>query len=203
MIVEPGTARGFTLLELVVGIVLLSLALVILLSLFLPMMNYQSQPIYQVRATVLGQSMLDEATSRAFDEMADRHGGTLYPAYCGSVSGAESSLGPCTAPASYGLDAAEGGSRNFTLYNDVDDFDHFCASKPGHTPLTGDEVAAWLGLDPALYAHYLVSICVTSAPELISDPGLSGREDVAKQVEVTVTQPSGEPLTFTRYRSNY
>ena len=198
---DPRSVRGFTLLELVIGIVLLSLALVLLLSLFLPMMSYQSQPIYQVRAAVLGQSMLDETLSRSFDENSDRRGGAQSLSYCGAVSGTESSLGDCTSVANYGLDAAEGGSRDFTLYNDVDDFDNFCASKSGRSPLTGDEVAAKLDLDSSLYAYYLVSICVTSAPEIV--PGSGGGVDVAKRVVVTVTQPNGEPLSLISYRSNY
>ena len=191
---------GFTLIEMVIGITLLGIALLLLVGTFLPMLHYQSQPIYQVRAAVLGKSMLDEALSRSFDEASDRSGGTRNPLYCGTVSGTEQTISACTSPSSYGLDSAEGSSRNFSSYNDVDDFDNFCATKSGRTALTGTEIAALLGLDSSLYQSYQVSICVTSAPGWW---GLASRDDVAKKVVVTVTMPSGESMPFVAYRSNY
>ncbi len=197
---ERRVSRGFTLIECVIGIVLLSIAMILLVGTFLPMMDYQSQPIYQVRAAALGQSMLDETLSRSFDEHSDRSGGTRNLSYCGVVGSGEESSGACTAPAAYGLDAAEGSSRNFSLYNDVDDFDNFCAGKAGRSALTGAEIATLLGLDAALYSQYSVAICVTSAPEWL---GLAARDDVAKKVVVRVTTPAGESLPFVAYRSNY
>ncbi len=197
---ERRVSRGFTLIECVIGIVLLSIAMILLVGTFLPMMNYQSQPIYQVRAAALGHSMLDEALSRSFDENSDRSGGTRNLRYCGTAGSGEESAGPCTVPSAYGLDAAEGTSRNFTLYNDVDDFDNFCAGKSGRSALSGDEIASLLGLDTSLYSQYRVTICVTSAPEWL---GLSSRDDVAKKVVVSVITPAGDSLSFVAYRSNY
>lgn len=201
MLVPKHDARGgFTLIEMVIGITLLGIALLLLVGTFLPMLHYQSQPIYQVRAAVLGQSMLDEALSRSFDEKSDRSGGTRNPLYCGTVSSTEQSVGVCTLTSAYGLDSAEGSSRNFSSYNDVDDFDNFCATKSGRTALSGTEIASLLGLDTSLYANYQVSVCVTSASGWW---GLAARDDVAKKVVVTVTMPSGESMPFVAYRSNY
>ena len=197
---EHRSTGGFTLIEMVIGITLLGMALLLLVGTFLPMLNYQPQPIYQVRAAVLGKSMLNEALSRSFDEKSDRSGGTRTPRYCGTVSSSEQTISACSSPSAYGLDSSEGSSRNFSLYNDVDDFDNFCATKSGRTALSGTEIASLLGLDTSLYANYTVSVCVTSASGWW---GLPSRDDVAKKIVVTVTAPSGESIAFVAYRSNY
>jgi len=46
-------ACGFTLLELVAGIALLAVVLLLITGAFLPMINKQAQPIYQIRAAEL------------------------------------------------------------------------------------------------------------------------------------------------------
>ena len=46
---------GFTLLELVAGIALFAVVLLLITGAFLPMINKQTQPIYQVRAAELAQ----------------------------------------------------------------------------------------------------------------------------------------------------
>lgn len=187
--------RGFTLLELVAGIAVFSVVLLLIASAFLPMINRQTQPIYQVRAAELGQAMLQEVLARSFDQNADRSGTTLnglYP-YCGSIAtgvSTEVSTGSCSA--TLGAETGE----SYPQFNDVDDYNVFC-----NTPITGSALAAAQNLNTTLYQNYSVAVCVTQAPSLL---GLTaGRTDVAKQITVTVTTPAGEPIPFTSYRSNY
>lgn len=206
MLAVNSRESGFTLLELVLGIVLLAIALLMLLSVLLPQARNRPQPIYQARAMELAQTMLQEVLSRSYDELSDRQGvSTLNKyRYCGAINAnLEESSGPCTAPSAYGPEGAElnaklaDGTPNFTLYNDVDDFQLFCLA-----PLTGAQVAAVQGLDTSLYQGYGVQLCIDSYPAGL---GLTERDggDVAKRIRVTVTMPSQESLVLTDYRSNY
>ena len=188
---------GFTLIELVTGIVLFAVAMTLIVGVFLPMTRQQAQPIYQVRAAELGQAMLQEVLSRSFDENSDRSGTTTAGKYryCGAIdttnTATESSTGSCSS--TLGADAGE---SSYSQYDDVDDFNTFCSS-----PISGSTLATWQGLNSALYDNYTISVCVVNAPALVSET--SGRTDVAKKITVTVTTPAAEAIPFVSYRSNY
>ena len=188
-------ACGFTLLELVAGIALLAVVLLLITSAFLPMINKQAQPIYQIRAAELAQSMLQEVLSRSYDENTDRSGQTVAGKYqyCGSIDPAniavESSSGNCST--TLGSESGE----TYTSFDDIDDFNLYC-----NAPITGSAFAQLQGLDTSLYENYSIKVCVENAPELL---GLATRNDVAKKVTVTVITPAGEAIVFTSYRSNY
>ena len=192
---NPRRACGFTLLELVAGIALFAVVMLLITGAFLPMINKQTQPIYQIRAAELAQSMLQEALARSYDENADRSGQTVAGKYqyCGSIDTAnnatESSSGNCST--TLGADSGE----TYTTFDDVDDFNLYC-----NAPITGSAFAQLQGLDTSLYENYSIKVCVENAPELL---GLATRNDVAKKVTVTVTTPAGEAIPFTSYRSNY
>ena len=190
-------ACGFTLLELVAGIALLAVVLLLITGAFLPMINKQAQPIYQIRAAELAQSMLQEDLARSYDENSDRSGQTVAGKYqyCGSIDPANilteisAALGSCST--TLGAESGE----TYTTFDDVDDFNFYCNS-----PITGSAFAQLQGLDTSLYENYSIKVCVENAPELLS---LTARTDVAKKITVTVTTPAGEAIPFTSYRSNY
>lgn len=190
--------QGFTLLELVVGMVLLALALVIITGVLAPLVSQQREPLYQVRAAELAQALLGEIAGRSFDEHSDRSGLTSNNRYryCGAISltEQEESSGDCTDPAHYGPEG-----ESYRQFNDVDDFNAYCPSQGG-SAISGDDYASLRGLDPTLYAHFSLTVCVSNAPQW---QGGSSRTDLAKRYRVTVTTPSGETLPFTGYRSNY
>ena len=186
---------GFTLLELVAGIALFAVVMLLITGAFLPMINKQAQPIYQIRAAELAQSMLQEALARSYDENSDRSGQTVAGKYqyCGSIDPAniavESSSGNCST--TLGSESGE----TYTSFDDIDDFNLYC-----NAPITGSAFAQLQGLDTSLYENYSIKVCVENAPELL---GLTTLNDVAKKVTVTVTTPAGEAIPFTSYRSNY
>ena len=188
---------GFTLLELVAGIALFAVVMLLITGAFLPMVNKQAQPIYQIRAAELAQSMLQEILARSYDENSDRTGQTVAGKYqyCGSIDPANiltetsAALGSCST--TLGADSSE----TYATFDDVDDFNLYC-----NVPITGSAFAQLQGLDTALYENYSIKVCVENAPELL---GLTTRNDVAKKVTVTVTTPAGEAIPFTSYRSNY
>ena len=187
---------GFTLIELVTGIVLFAVAMTLIMGVFLPMTRQQAQPIYQVRAAELGQGMLQEVLSRSFDENSDRSGTTTAGKYryCGVIDAMNTTTEYSTGNCSSSL-GADSGESSYTQYDDVDDFNLYC-----NAPITGSAFAQLQGLDTSLYENYSIKVCVENAPELLS---LTARTDVAKKITVTVTTPAGEAIPFTSYRSNY
>lgn len=192
----PVNQKGFTLIELVTGMVVLAIAMVMLVSAFLPMLKNQSQPVYQVRAAELGQSMLDEILSRSFDENSNRTGVTVnqkYP-YCGAIDAANSALEISSGNCSTTLGTEN--SETYAQFDDVDDYNSYC-----NQPITGSAFATLQGLNTALYQNYTIAVCVTQAPSFLN--ATTGRTDIAKKIKVTVITPANEAIAFISYRSNY
>ena len=93
-------ASGFTLIELIIGIVVFAIAMALLSSLLLPQAKRSVDPIFQRRATELANSLINEIQGKAYCENA-----TPWLAVCDSHN-----LGP-----------DNGEVRN--LFDDVDDYD--------------------------------------------------------------------------------
>ena len=74
--------RGFTLIELIVGIVLLAVALTGILGLLINQAPKAVDPVQQVRAAQLAQRLAGEILQKSFDEQSDHNGGRYR---CGEV----------------------------------------------------------------------------------------------------------------------
>ncbi|OGO80614.1 MAG: pili assembly chaperone [Chromatiales bacterium RIFOXYA1_FULL_46_5] len=182
---------AFTLVELVIGIVVLAIALTVITGVLGPLYQRSTDPWHQVRAAELGHSFMNEIMARSFDENSDRADGAYR---CDSTTEPTPvTPWPCTAAASFGPDAAE--SR--ISFNDVDDFHNFSATGDAITnilasPLTG------------LYSNYQVAIDVAydgNFNGVVNEAGATER--LAKRIRVSVTTPSGEVIQFAAYRSNW
>ncbi|WP_144212322.1 type IV pilus modification PilV family protein [Shewanella donghaensis] len=104
---QTAKAKGFTLIELVVGMLVLSIAIVLLTSMLLPQGDRAVETLSRVRSAELAHSVMNEIWAKRFDENTNSNGG--IPA-CNAPLGVACStnLGP------------NGESRND--YNDVDDY---------------------------------------------------------------------------------
>ena len=100
--------KGFTLLELVIGIVVFTISLTIVLSLIVPQAEQTAEPLRQVKAAKLGQSLMNDILSRSYDENSDRS-----PPFetCNAKGNCSSTLGP------------EESSED--EYDDVDDYNGY------------------------------------------------------------------------------
>lgn len=100
--------RGFTLIELIVGMLVFSIAIVLLTSVLFPQGDHAAQTLQRVRAAELAQSVLNEIWGKAYDDNTPVSG---VPA-CNSPDGVAcgNHIGP---------EAGEG--RND--FDDVDDYD--------------------------------------------------------------------------------
>jgi len=172
--------RGFTLVELVVGIVVLAVAMMIMNTMLISQSKDALEPLYRLRASQLGQSIMQNILSRSYDENSDHNGG-LYR--CGEIWQPSNAVQDCST--TLGLDSGEvaGEHQNF---NDVDDF-----ITTGFEPAVsyGDVLGGDL---PSQYNNYVVSIEV----EIVT-------VDISKKIAVIIKTPSGEQIRFSALKGNY
>ena len=200
--------KGFTLIELVIGMVVLAIAMMIMNTMLISQSKDALEPLYRLRASQLGQSILQSILSRSYDENSDHNGGYYR---CGEVWG-DSSLwydgtswqtsGTATAIACstptpsasstapvYGVDSdeSEGDHQN---YNDVDDFitDGF-ESAVNYGDVLGDNL-------PTQYNNYAIKIEVAEDTTTVSTITM-------KRIDVTIQTPSDEEIVFSALKGNY
>jgi MSHA pilin protein MshD len=184
---------GFTLIELVIGIVVFSIALVLFSSLIVPQAIRSVDPIFQVRATELGQSLINEIASKSFDEKSDRTGGSTL---CSQT------IAPlCTTSDDFG---AEEGFSNRQNFNDVDDYNGLSESDGGIKNTLNENVTVG---DANLYQGFSASVIVFYDDDMdgINDAIDGGGNYIGKTklVNVTITTPNNEEILFSTFRSNY
>ncbi len=201
--------RGFTLIELIVGIVLLAVALTGILGLLINQAPQAVDPVQQVRAAQLAQRLSGEILQKSFDEQSDHNGGRYR---CGETFNSQF-YGDCSCPvgvactqqppapvitgwqaSAYGPDSGEAAPYTF---NDVDDFD-----------TAGSwQQASWFTQTSVVtnnddeYRNYQVRIAVTP-DNLFGSPGLKA-ESIGKRILLQVKLPDGSVLDFSFYRGNY
>ena len=182
--------QGFTLIEMIVGIVVMSIAFSIFTTLIYPLANQSAEQIHQIRAAELGQSMINEIIGKAFDENSDMSGGLMR---CG-----EAGANACTLSADFGPDGGTPETRN--AFNDVDDYHglNVVETSLGSTDGLAD-----------IYVGFSMSVSVINDSNYdgiyISDPANPAFDNnfTAKLITVTVTTPQGFDFVFSTYRVNF
>lgn len=179
---------GFTLIELVVGIVTLGIALTVLTTLVFPQARQSTVPFQQMKAAQLGQSLLDEIMNKAFDEQSIRPGALR----CDENDG-EPDFVACTSQMMLG---PEESSR--ADYNDVDDFHELELS------LSQIEDTLGRSLEP-FFQGFSASVRVFYDADLSGTENTSTPQNTAlfKRIEVTIQLPDNSTAVFSAYRGNY
>jgi MSHA pilin protein MshD len=171
-------SRGVTLIELIVGIVVLAISLSIITSVLGPLFIKSADPWHQVRAAELGQSLMNEILGKSFDENSNRSGSLMR---CGeSGINCSPTLGP------------EEADR--TLYDDVDDYNGMGVS--------GDLVLSNI-LNESIadnYRNYRVEVEVGYAHGDF-DPEMP--INTVKKITVRVFTPTGAQIDFAAYKGNW
>lgn len=171
-------SSGFTLVELVITIAILSIALLAVAQSLQFSAQYGADALWQTKAVELVQAYADEIQTKRFDQNTPVGG---VPA-CGTASAASCS----TVLASEGSEARGSGSNSF---NDVDDYNGLNESPPLDSQ----------GNSRTDYQGYRVKADVSYAGSAL---GLASNSD-AKLITITVTPPGQTPLVFNVYRGNY
>ncbi|AZG71841.1 prepilin-type N-terminal cleavage/methylation domain-containing protein [Shewanella livingstonensis] len=102
------STRGFTLIELVIGMMVIGIAIVMLTSMLFPQADRAAATLHRVRSAELAHSVMNEIWGKRYDQNTNSNGGV--PA--------------CNAPTGIVCSAAlgkDGESRDD--FNDVDDYD--------------------------------------------------------------------------------
>ena len=202
--------RGFTLIEIIIGIVVLSIALTGGLSLLISQVDAYRDPLIKEKSVQIAKRVVHEIQIRAYDEKSDIGGGIFR---CSETVGGIS-LGDCSAEAEYGTDPGEQygtdpGELMLDTLDDVDDFDtaklcpklsgSYSCSDNNYLPVVyffsdaADEAAQKKYND--YYAGFLVKIEVVPAK-------ISGDADSAKKITVTVRQSDGLEIEYSFIKAN-
>ena len=203
-VIKTAMQKGFTLVELVVGIVVLAIAMLGMNTMLISQSKDALEPVYRLRASQLGQSVLQDILARAYDQNSDHNGGYYR---CGEIwsNGAlwfdftsqmwvlttPQQIVPCTLQSNYGPDIDKGEvvgeHQNF---NDVDDFivaDFMSAVN------YGDVLGTALATQ---YSNYLVKIVVGEDTTTFAGTTM-------KRIDVTIKTPSDEEILFSALKGNY
>ena len=191
--------RGFTLIEIIIGIVVLSIALTGGLSLLISQVDAYRDPLIKEKSVQIAKRVVHEIQIRAYDEKSDIGGGIFR---CSETVGG---ISRCSAE--YGTD--DPGELMLDTLDDVDDFDtaklcpklsgSYSCSDNNYLPVVyffsdaADETAQKKYND--YYAGFLVKIEVVPAK-------ISGDEDSAKKITVTVRQSDGLEIEYSFIKAN-
>jgi MSHA pilin protein MshD len=177
MPIHNAKESGFTLIEIIIGIVMLSISLAIVSSLIAPTEKQSADNLLQIKAAELGQSLLNDISSRAFDHNSDMSGGRLR---CGEP---DEATNPCTS--SLGPEIGENSRDN---YNDVDDFHEYASNDDALDNSLGES-----------YSNFEIYVDVQYAG---LELGLADNK-LAKRITVTVTTPLGTEIKFATHKANF
>ncbi|WP_351016180.1 type II secretion system protein [Shewanella sp. AC91-MNA-CIBAN-0169] len=172
------STRGFTLIELVIGMMVIGIAIVMLTSMLFPQADRAASTLQRVRSAELAHSVMNEIWGKRYDQNTNPNGGV--PA--------------CNAPTgdvcSYTLSAdgtpflgPDGESRD--TFNDVDDYNGL------------DEDDNMLDSSQTYvqaYPRYQLQVTVAY---------LDSATKAQKLITVSVTTPANEVITYQAVRSNY
>lgn len=180
---------GFTLIESIVGIVILGFALSVLVLGVYTSSTKSHQATYQAQAAALGHSIMTDVLSRQFDENSDPNGGQYR---CG-----ENDDNPCST--GLGKDGTDG--LTSVSFNDVDDFIgcwgelSICSSNSLPSYQLNQLIDA---TSAAEYKNFTVEINVAYANAENSET-----KTQLKKIDITLYASSYAQYTFSAYRGNY
>lgn len=168
-------ARGFTLVELVVTMVVISIAVLGIAQALSFAFARQSDGLWQARAVALAESYIEEIGARRYDQATP----------IGGVPPCSPATAPCGSVGNDGEPRAQ--------FDDVDDY-HGLSEQP---PLDAD------GNPRTDYSGYRVAVEVAYLDaDQVAAFGLDDPTD-AKLVTVRVTAPGQATLTFPYLRANF
>jgi MSHA pilin protein MshD len=181
--------QGFTLIEIIVGIVVLSIAFSIFTSLIYPLANQSAKQVHQIKAAELGQSMINEILAKAFDDNSDMAGG-IYR--CGEDSNNDFEIKEIDGEVECSTTMGAEGSEEREQFDDVDDYNNLSIMANS----LGDSLND-------IYVGYQINVQVINDSDYDGDH--DGDDDIstAKLITVTVTTPQDFDFVFAVYRANF
>lgn len=180
---------GFTLVELIIGIVVLSLSFTVIFSMVVPSATHSAKQIHQIRASELGKAMLNEIMGKAFDENSNMTGGNIR---CGEDIDSDNkmeSVGEIECTLDEKMGNEEDDKRS--LFDDVDDYNGLTEVQNSF----GDSLSD-------IYKGFTLSVKVCNDSQYDGNCD-GGDNQIAKLITITVTTAQGESVTFASYKTNF
>lgn len=221
--------NGFSLLELVAGVTVFAVVMTIVTGVVAPQAQKTIEPMQQVRATELAQSLLNEILGKYYDENSDRAGGrircnedldssgtiidtagstdddgericTLYP---GPEDG-----GTSTDCNGFSATRANDSETDRADFDDIDDYHGmvYTSSDILENSLGENLVVNIDSEDIELYNNFQLSVSVIYDENMDGVADQSGGSCISsnsKLITLLVTTPSGAELNFATYKHNY
>lgn len=203
--------KGISLIELVIFIVIMSVALTGITLIYINTTRYSADPMVRIRSIELAQSTLDEILLKAYDEKTPTGGGCVtFATNTRCVAG-----NPTAQTEATGLGAEEG-ATNRAIFDDVDDYHNLSYCGTGGT---ADAVCTAACIDMVdesgnpintEYSGYAICIRVnfaggagTEINNVAPGTGNDVLSNDAKRIDVIVTDPLNSKISLSAYRLNY
>ena len=206
---------GISLIELIIFIMILSVALTGITLVYITTTKNSADPLIRIRSIELAQTTLEEILLKAYDE------NTPVGSGCVKYGAADTR---CVAPTFASQPSAfhvsnlqtEAGETDRSLFDDVDDYnnklycgDNVVAADTACPLLTCQDLEDQAGTDiSADYAGFSVCIKVSFQGEATDEinnfgSGVTVLDKDAKRIDVTVTDPLKSKIGLSAYRLNF
>lgn len=191
----PSHQRGYTLVELVIGIVVFGVAMVLLSPTLFPMFAKSANPHYEARAAALGQAVMNEILARQFDKHSDPNGSRWRCDEDADAVLAQGIVAPnpirtCSSPLSAG-----------TGFVAVEDYIGCWGESTACTRSRIGPLADLIGGSATDYKGFTVDINVDYDNSTFADSTNNTR--LYKRIDLYVDTGSFGRYDFTAYRSNF
>jgi len=201
---------GLSLIEVIIFILILSIALGAIISVYIYTTRHSANTLLTLKTVELSQALMDEILSKAYDENTPVGGGCVdgyASTSCTSGTAAQALL-----VSNFGVNAGETRSR----FDDIDDYHDlaYCgdgvttpdASCSGACNTLIDETDADISTE---YAGYSVCIKISFAGSEMNTLSATTGSTVAvnnndaKRIDLIVRDPLDARLVYTAYKANY
>ena len=206
--------KGISLIELVIFIVIVSVALTGITLIYINTTRYSADPMLRIGSVELAQSTLEEILLKAYDDNTPTGGGCVQISGGLGSSLCTSGVTPASDPVA-GTPLGTDGEANRSLFNDVDDYTNqlYCgqnvvSANTACPALTCQNMQDESGNDIAVeYSGFSVCIQVNYAGNELNTvapgTGTNVSTNDAKRIDVIVTDPLNSRISLSAYRLNF
>ncbi len=187
--------NGFTLVETIVGIVVLAISFSVISTLIFPVVEQSADQLHQIRAAELGQSVLNEIQQKAFDDKSDKAGGIDR---CGEDYDGSTVI-EVEEQCSDIMGSEAGETR--ASFDDVDDYHELDYEAGTIVDSQGNMLDLYLGYEMSITACNDSDYNGVTTCDAV--PDADDNNYTAKLIKVVITTPTGFDIAFSTYRVNF